>query len=244
MSTGSSYLTVAGINVDVVYKNIKNLHVGVYPPVGRVRVAAPVRLDDEQVRLAVIQRLPWIKRQRKQLQDAERQSAREMVSGETHHVWGTGYRLIVVERAGKREIKVRSDRRLVLSIPAGTDADTRRRVLEDWYRSQLRERIPALIDRWEPRLGKRVEHWQIKRMKTKWGSCNPNAARLWFNVELAKKHPLCLEYIVVHEMAHLIERTHNRRFTQLMDDLLPDWRTRRSDLNESPLPHEEWPCTM
>jgi len=240
MSTASSYLTVAGINVDVVYKDIKNLHIGVYPPVGRVRVAAPTRLDDDTVRLAVIQRLPWIKRRRKQLQSAERQSQREMVSGETHHVWGIGLRLIVVERPGKRQIEVRSDRRLTLSVPAGTDAATRRRVLEDWYRAQLRERIPTLIEQWEPRIGRSVEHWQIKRMKTKLGSCNPDAARLWFNVELAKKHPRCLEYIVVHEMAHLLERTHSECFTKLLDGLLPDWRTRRDELNGAPLAHEEW----
>lgn len=239
MSTGSSYLTVAGINVDVVHKDIKNLHIGVYPPLGRVRVAAPERLGNEQIRLAVVQRLGWIKRKRKQLQDAERQSEREMVTGETHHVWGVRHRLTVVERAGKREVAVRGSR-LVLSVPKGTDAATRRRVLEDWHRDQLRARIPNLIARWEPRIGRPVAHWQIKRMKTKWGSCNPEAARLWFNVELAKKHPRCLEYIVVHEMAHLVERTHGERFTNLMDLLLPGWRTHRDELNGAPLAYEEW----
>jgi predicted metal-dependent hydrolase len=240
MSTASSYLTVAGMNVDVVRKDIKNLHIGVYPPAGRVRVAAPDRLDDEAIRLAVIQRLTWIKRQRKQLQEAARQSEREMVSGETHHVWGLGHRLVVIERPGKREIEVRSGRHLALLVPFRTGAETRRRVLDDWYRAQLRARIPDLIARWEPRIGTSVAHWQIKRMKTKWGSCNPDAARLWFNVELAKKHPLCLEYIVVHEMVHLVERTHGAKFTELMDDLLPDWRTRRDELNAAPLAHEEW----
>ena len=127
-ASSSSFLRVAGIEVDVVYKEIKNLHIGVYPPVGRVRVAAPIRLDDERVRLAVIQRLPWIKRQRKQLRGAARQSEREMVSGETHHVWGVGYRLVVVERPGKRAIELRGGRRLALCVPAGTDAGTRRRI--------------------------------------------------------------------------------------------------------------------
>jgi predicted metal-dependent hydrolase len=240
MSTASSYLTVAGINVDVVRKDIKNLHIGVYPPVGRVRVAAPDRLDDEAVRLAVIQRLPWIKRQRKQLQTATRQSERDMVSGETHHVWGIGHRLVVVERPGPRRVSVTGSHRLTLAVPAETDTETRRRVLEDWYRAELRAQLPALIARWEPRVGREVAHFQIKRMKTKWGSCNPDAGRLWFNVELAKKHPLCLEYIVVHEMAHLIERSHGDRFTALMDNLLPDWRTRRDELNGAPLAHEKW----
>jgi predicted metal-dependent hydrolase len=240
MSTASSYLTVAGLNVDVVRKDIKNLHIGVYPPAGRVRVAAPDLLGDEAIRLAVIQRLPWIKRQRKQLQTATRQSERGMVSGETHHVWGVGHRLVVIERPGPRKVELKGSRRLTLAVPAGTDTETRRRALEDWYRAELRAQIPALIARWEPRIGKTVTHFQIKRMKTKWGSCNPDVARLWFNVELAKKHPLCLEYIVVHEMAHLIERTHGERFTKLMDDLLPDWRTRRDELNGAPLAHEKW----
>lgn len=143
-------------------------------PAGRPRSRGRTHsLDDDTVRIAVIQRLPWIKSRRKQLQAAERQSQREMVSGETHHIWGIGHRLIVVEGAGKRQIEVRSDRRLTLSVPAGTDAPIRRRVLEDWYRAQLRERIPTLIEQWEPRIGRSVEHWQIKRMKTKWGSCTP-----------------------------------------------------------------------
>jgi len=239
MSIASSYLTVAGINVDIVHKDIKNLHISVYPPLGRVRVAAPERLSDEQIRLAVVHRLTWIKRRRRQLQDVERQSEREMVTGETHHVWGVRHRLTVLERTGKREVDVRGSR-LVLCVPAGTDAGLRRRVLEDWHREQLRARIPELIDRWEPKVGRTVSHWQIKRMKTKWGSCNAEAGRLWFNVELAKKTPLCLEYVVVHEMAHLVERNHGERFTNLMDRLLPDWRSRRDQLNGAPLAHEQW----
>ena len=238
MSTASS-LTVGGLRVDVVHKDIKNLHIGVYPPLGTVRVAAPRRLDNEQIRLAIVQRLSWIKRKRQQLQDAERQSERDMVTGETHNVWGVRHRLTVVERPGKREVSVHRNR-LLLKIPAESDAALRRRVLEDWYRAQLRARVPALLARWEPKVGRTVDQWQIKRMKTKWGSCNPEAARLWFNVELAKKSPLCLEYIVVHEMVHLVERTHGERFISLMDLLLPDWRLRRDQLNGAPLAHEVW----
>jgi predicted metal-dependent hydrolase len=223
----------------VVHKDIKNLHIGVYPPLGRVRVAAPKRLDNEQIRLAIVQRLAWIKRKRKQLRDAERQSEREMVTGETHNVWGVRHRLTVVERPGRRDVAVRGNR-LLLMVPAGSDAAVRRSVLEDWYRAQLRTRITVLLARWESKVGRTVDQWQIKRMKTKWGSCNADAARLWFNVELAKKPPLCLEYVVVHEMVHLIERTHGERFLNLMDQLLPDWRSRRDQLNGAPLAHEEW----
>src|SRR5687768_6372133 len=144
MSTANAYLTVRGINVDVVYKDIKNLHIGVYPPVGRVRVAAPKRLDEEQVRLAVIQRLPWIKKQRKQLQDAVRQSPREMVTGESHYVWGVRYRLKVSERPGRAHVEVDGER-LLLYVPEDTDTDARSKLLQDWQRKQLRRAVPPLI---------------------------------------------------------------------------------------------------
>lgn len=241
MSTANAYLTVRGINVDLVYKDIKNLHIGVYPPVGRVRVAAPARLDEDQIRLAVIQRLPWIKRQRKQLQDAARQSPREMVTGESHYVWGRRTRLKVIERPGRAHVELDSDR-LLLYVPEGTDVDARSKLLQNWQRRQLHIALPAIITRWEPIIGRRVSRWSVRRMKTKWGSCNRETGHIWFNLELAKKHPLCLEYIVVHEMVHLLERNHGERFTKLMDDFLSDWRARRDQLNAAPLAHEEWPA--
>lgn len=240
MSTGNSYLRVAGISVDVVYKNIKNLHVSVYPPVGRVRVAAPDRLDEDAIRLAVVQRLPWIKKQREQLQAAERQSEREMVTGESHYVWGQRLRLKLIEGAGRPHIDV-VDSRIQMSVPEGTDDAYRRKLLESWYRKQLKTALSALIAKWEPTLGLTVKVWTVRRMKTKWGSCNPESASLWFNIELAKKHPSCLEYIVVHEMTHFHERGHNQRFTELMDRYLPDWRARREELNRAPLSYEYWP---
>ena len=239
MSTASAYLTVSGIDVDVVYKDIKNLHIGVYPPMGRVRVAAPDRLDDEQVRLAVVSRLSWIKRQRDQLQAAQRQSAREMVTGESHYVWGSRLRLKVIERPGRAHIEVDGDR-LLLYISAETTSDRRREVLDRWYRDILRKAIPALIEKWERRMEVTVPKWSIRRMKTKWGSCNRETGHIWFNVELAKKHPESLEYLVVHEMTHLLERNHGDRFTKLMDKNLPEWRARRDRLNEAPLGHEQW----
>lgn len=239
MSTASAYLTVRGINVDIVYKDIKNLHIGVYPPVGRVRVAAPRRLDQEQIRLAVIQRLPWIKRQRQQLQDAARQSPREMVTGESHYVWGVRTRLKVVERPGRPHVELDGDR-LLLYVAPDTDLDARYKQLQDWHREQLRLAIPPLLDRWQPVVGREVPRWSVRRMKTKWGSCNRETGHIWFNLELAKKHPLCLEYIVVHEMTHLLERNHGERFMKLMDSSMPDWRNRRDQLNAAPLADEEW----
>lgn len=239
MNTGSASLTVRGIDVDVDYKNIKNLHIGVYPPTGRVRVAAPHRLDDEQVRLAVIQRLAWIKRQRQQLQDAERQSEREMLTGESHYLWGLRYRLQIVERPGRTHFQVSGDR-LLLHAPPDTTAERRRILLDRWYRDQLRHTIPDIIAKWEPQLEVSVPKWTIRRMKTKWGSCNRETGHIWFNVELAKKHPDCLDYIALHEMTHYLERSHGERFTELMDGFLPDWRNRRDQLNHAPLAEETW----
>ncbi len=239
MSTTSAYLTIRGIDVDVIYKDIKNLHIGVYPPMGRVRVAAPERLDDERVRLAVIQRLPWIKRQREQMRAAERQSEREMITGESHHVWGVRHRLKVIERPGRAHFEV-DGARLLLYVPGSTSRERRRELLDHWYREQLRSSIPDLIAKWEPILDVSVPRWSIRRMKTKWGSCNRETGHIWFNVELAKKHPDCLEYIVVHEMTHHLERNHSERFTKLMDGFLPSWRSRRDQLNEAPLGHEDW----
>jgi predicted metal-dependent hydrolase len=239
MSTGSAYLTVRGIDIDVIYKNIKNLHIGVYPPMGRVRVAAPARLDDDQVRLAIVQRLPWIKRQREQLQAAQRQSEREMVTGESHYVWGRRHRLKVVERPGRAHLELDGER-LLLYVPHGTTADHRRELLDRWYRAQLRAAIPGLVATWERVMRVSVPRWSVRRMKTKWGSCNRETGHIWFNVELAKKHPDCLEYIVVHEMTHHLERNHGQRFTKLLDKFMPEWRSRRDALNEAPLANERW----
>lgn len=239
MSTAKAYLSVRGIDVDVVYKDIKHLHIGVYPPLGRVRVAAPKRLDEDHIRRAVIQRLSWIMRQRAQLQQAERQPDREMVSGESHYVWGTRRRLRVIERPGRSHVELDTDR-LLLYVSPGTDTAARRQLLETWLRHELRQQIPDLIARWEPIVGRSVPRWSIRRMKTKWGSCNRQSGHIWFNLELAKKHPRALEYILVHEMTHLLERGHGERFTSLMDGFMPDWRTRRDELNSEPLSSEDW----
>lgn len=239
MSTVNAYLTVRGIDIDVIYKDIKNLHIGVYPPLGRVRVAAPNRLDDDQVRLAIIQRLPWIKKQRAQLLTTDRQSEREMATGESHYVWGLRRRLKMVERPGRAHFEVDGDR-LVLYIPAGRSVEQRRKLLDSWYRAQLRDATPAVIEKWESKLDVRVPEWSIRRMRTKWGTCNRETRRITLNVELAKKHPECLEYIVVHEIMHYFERGHGERFTKLMDDAMHDWRSRRDRLNDAPLADEDW----
>ncbi len=239
MSTASAYLTVSGIDVDVIYKNIKNLHIAVYPPMGRVRVAAPERLDDDAIRLAIVQRLPWIKKQRQQLQDAERQTAREMITGESHYVWGRRYRLQVEERPGHTTFEIAGNR-LKMRASASATLDQRLASLDRWHRRQLNESIPELVAKWEPIIGRDVPKWTVRRMKTKWGTCNRESGHIWLNLELAKKNPRCLEYIVVHEMTHYLQRAHDDAFIALMDRFMPDWRGRRDELNSAPLSQESW----
>lgn len=238
MSTANAYLTVAGLGVDVIYKDIKNMHISVYPPGGRVRVAAPHRLDEDAIRLAIVQRLPWIKKRREQLQSADRQTEREMISGETHFVWGNRYQLDV-SHAGRIAVEPKGNT-LSLSAPVGTDADKRRRILDNWYRRELKAAIPALLEKWQPIVGAKVDSVVVRHMKTKWGTCQTTSRAIWLNPELAKKHPRCLEYIVVHELTHFIERSHNELFVALMDKFLPDWQARRDELNGAPLAEEDW----
>lgn len=240
MSTEARQINVGGIQVAIVRKQIKNLHLGVYPPQGRVRVAVPLTVDDEAVRLAVIDKLGWIKRQRKRFVGQSRQSPREMVSGESHYFLGKRYRLRVTPHNGSGRVVLRGTASMELVVRRGSTAEQRERVLQGWYRERLKELIPPLIEQWQPVLAVAVADWGIKRMKTKWGSCNTTVGRIWLNLELAKKPAACTEYIVVHEMVHLLERRHNDRFRALMDKAMPQWRLHRDELNRLPLGHEEW----
>lgn len=233
-------IAVNGIGVEVVRKDIKNLHLGVYPPSGRVRVAAPLVVSDEAVRLAVIDKLGWIKRQRAQFARQPRQSEREMVNGESHYFLGRRYLLRVHEQDGPAHVALRGVASMHLFVRPGASVERREAVLLDWHRASLRVAIADLLAHWQPKLSVHVTNWGIKKMKTKWGSCNVGARRIWLNLELAKKPVQCLEYIVVHELVHLLERNHTERFTALMDRYLPDWRARREVLNGSPLGHESW----
>lgn len=228
-------ITIRDIPVQVVRKPIKNLHLGVYPPDGNVRVSAPEHLTDDNIRLAIVSRLSWIKKQQAKFQNQPRQSEREMVSGESHYVFGKRYRLEVIERRGRHEIALKNHSTLQLFVNPGTSTANRKRVLTEWYRQQLKDRIPALLDRWESTIGQSVSNWGVKQMKTKWGSCTIGKRRIWLNLELAKKPVECLEYVLVHELMHLLERHHNAHFRSLMGHYLPSWKQRRDLLNREPL---------
>jgi hypothetical protein len=233
-------LEINDMQVDVFRKSIKNFHLSVYPPDGKVRVSAPLWLDDEAIRLAIISRLGWIRRQQARFAQQDRQSARDMVTGESHYVQGHRYRLDVIEHQGAPAVTIRNNTTLELRVRPGSDQQKREAVLAQWYRQQLRAHLPELIAKWEPIMGVEVAEWGIKKMKTRWGTCNIAARRIWVNLELAKKPVSCLEYIVVHEMVHLLERHHNDRFKAYMDQFLPQWRLHRDTLNQFPLAYEDW----
>ena len=233
-------IIVGGIQIDVVRKAIKNLHLAVYPPDGRVRIATPLQLDDEAVRLYAVSKMAWIKRRQARFRAQPRQTPREYVSGESHYFQGQRYLLNVVCHDAPPSVALRNKTYMDLFVRPGSNTSKRQTVLTEWYRAQLKADIPPLIARWQPILGVQVAEWGVKKMKTRWGTCNIQARRIWLNLALAKKPVQCMEYIVVHEMVHLLERHHNDRFIALMDTFLPNWRLLRDELNHAPLAHEDW----
>ncbi len=232
-------VVIGDISVDVVLKDIRNIHLSVHPPAGRVRLSAPVGMDINTLRLYAISRLGWIKKQQRKLCGQERETPREYLNRESHYLWGKRYLLKIVEREAPSAVDVQHSA-IVLYIRPDASQEKKQSVLDAWYRKQLKAAIPDLLASWEKRVGVRVNEFGIKKMKTKWGTCNPDARRIWVNLELSKKPKECLEYIVVHEMVHLLENHHNERFMALMDDILPKWRSLRDDLNRLPVKHEEW----
>jgi len=233
-------LLVNDLEVEVHRKNIKNLHLGVYPPEGRVRVASPLTIDDEAVRLFVVSKLPWIRRQQKKFVEQPRQSEREYVSGETHFYQGQPYLLSVIYQRGWPKVILRNKTHVDLYVREQADINTRQRVMTEWYRRQLKAEAAPLMEKWQHEIGVEIDEWGVRAMKTRWGSCNIEQKRILLNLELAKKPVRCLEYIIVHELLHLLERQHNDHFIELLDNFLPNWRLLRDELNAFPLKHEHW----
>jgi predicted metal-dependent hydrolase len=192
------------------------------------------------VRLAVVSRLGWIRRKQSEFAKQNRQSQREMVTGESHYFQGHRYLLDVKECGGAPRVRLVGRATIELRVPPGCNRDQRDAVLQRWYRRQLRWLLPPLLAKWEPMVGRSVAEVRIKRMKTRWGSCNADARRIWLNLELIKKPVACLEYVLVHEMVHLHERHHTERFQEWVERLMPKWRLYRDELNRAPLAHEEW----
>ncbi len=227
-------IRVDDLEVDVYRKRIRHLYLRVGPPDGRVRVSAPFHLADEAIRKTVVKRMPWIRRQQEKQRSRGPEPDYQLVSGERHYVEGVSVPLNVTIYDGPPAVYLLGGSTLEMRVRPDTGLPERRALLARWYRDRLKSLVPAMIAAWEPVMGVRVAEWRIRKMKTRWGTCNCRAARIWLNLELAKKPVRCLEYVIVHEMAHLIEPSHNRRFWGILDKLMPDWRTYREELNRFP----------
>jgi predicted metal-dependent hydrolase len=235
----SEHIDLGDIRVEVQRKNNKHAHLYVYPPEGRVHISAPMHMGLDALRAFAISRLSWIKAQQRQMRAQPRETQREYLNRESHQVWGRRYLLEVIEVNAAPVVELKHSA-LVLQIRPGSNEARREALLESWYREQLRANLPVLLGKWQPLMGVNVRRILVQRMKTRWGGCNPSTGNIRLNTELAKKPPECLEYILIHELAHLIEPTHNNRFLALMDKFMPHWRQIKDELNRLPVRHEEW----
>ncbi len=235
-----SEMLVGNLQVSVLKKAVKNLHLNVLPPHGKVRVSVPPSMDDDAIRVFIASKIPWINKQIEKFKNQPRESKREFMTGESHYFQGKRYLLHVVESEGRAKVEIRNKKYLDLHISKGSSSAERERILTVWYRNELKKQVPTLLEKWEKIMGVKANEWRVKYMKTKWGTCNSQAKRIWLNLELAKKPLHCLEYIIVHELAHLLERSHNERFVAYMDKFMPEWRVRKEELNKFILTYEEW----
>lgn len=234
-----SQIELGDLTIDVVQKDIKNIHLSVYPPIGKVRIAAPTRLDLENIRVFAISKLGWIRKQQAKITSQEREPKREYKTRESHYYLGKRYLLNVIENKNKQSVIVKHEK-LVLNVKQNATINQKKNILHEWYRERLKEIIPKLIDKWERRINVNVSEFKIRKMKTKWGTCNTVAKRICINLELARKPIICIEYIVVHEIVHLLERKHNERFIAYMNKFMPNWRTYKDELNKLPISHTAW----
>jgi predicted metal-dependent hydrolase len=232
-------IQLGDIPVDVIRKDIKNVHLSVHPPAGRVRIAVPERMSLDTVRVFAIAKVPWIRKQQRKLRKQARETPREYIDRESHYVWGKRYLLKVVEADQPPAVELYHGR-MILRVRGGTSKAKRRAIVEEWHRELVRNAVPPLIEKWQRLMGIRVKRFFVQRMKTKWGSCNDRGGSIRLNTDLARKPMECLEYIVVHEMVHLLEPTHNERFMGLMDQFMPKWQFHREVLNRLPVRHESW----
>ncbi len=226
-----NHIVVENIVVDIVKKDIRNLHLRVLPPTGRVRVTAPIRLNDKFIRLFVMSKLSWIKKHQLKFESMPPAQVYEFVTGEMHYYQGRQHELNVIYHDSASRVDLLDDSRINLYVRMGSDRTHREKILTEWYRRALKQQLQALIEKWQYVIGVEVSSWSVKKMKTRWGSCIVNSRRICFNLELAKKPLSCLEFIVVHELTHLLERYHNARFKALMDSFMPEWRVFQRELN-------------
>ncbi|SFS63188.1 M48 family metallopeptidase [Lutibacter maritimus] len=234
-----SQIQLGNITIDVVQKDIKNIHLSIHPPIGKVTIAAPEQMSLDTIRVFAISKLQWIKKQQEIIRSQPREAPREYINRESHYFLGKRYLLKIIECNSTPKIILKHSR-IELYIKENTTTEKREEIIAEWYRSQLKEIIPPIISKWEKKIGVKSNEFGIKRMKTKWGTCNIEAKRIWLNLELARKPLECLEYIIVHELVHLLERNHNQRFINFMDEFMPKWEFYRDELNRLPFRHIEW----
>lgn len=232
-------LNIGDIVIAVMRKNIKNVHLSVHPPEGSVTLSAPTETRLEVARAYAITKLSWIRSQQEKLRHQARETQRQFIERESHYLWGHRYLLTVQEQDAKPKVTL-SHKQITLHVRPGSDQAKREAVIHAWHRSLLHGFIPTLISKWETKLGVRVQAYFLQRMKTKWGSCNPKAGHIRLNTELVKKPKALVEYVVVHEMLHLIEPTHSDRYFSLLSEHFPIWREARAELNDLPLAAEKW----
>ena len=239
MNTSHNTIELGDICLDVIHKNIKNVHLSVHPPNGRVTISAPIQMDLETIRLFSISKLGWIRKQQAKFANQKREAQREYVTRESHYYLGQRYLLKVLEHNAAPKVILKHNS---IELYVRKDATTAQKedLLQGWYRQQLRELISQYVAKFEKKMNIKVSDIRIRSMKTKWGTCNHEAKRIWLNTELAKKPIESIEYVLVHEMVHLIERNHNEKFIACMDKFLPKWKHLREDLNRSALGHVEW----
>ena len=240
MNIKPDILKIANVEIEIVRKEIKNMHLAVYPPHGRIRLAAPLNTDSEVMRLFAISKLGWIKKHVKNFKAQERETPRDYVSGESHFYQGRRYLLNVIDQPGRNRIETNGVKTINFYLKPDLNKEQRGKLMKEWYRKSLKAQLPELIDKWEKIMGVKASQWGVKQMKTKWGACNIEAKRIWINLELAKKPLVCLEYIIVHELVHLLERNHNDKFVAHMNTFMPKWRLHRDELNSLPVVHNDW----
>ncbi len=225
-------INVSDISAEVEWKEIKNVHLTIYPPDARIHVSAPLGMTEEAVRLFLITKMPWIKQRVSQILEQNRQTPREYVSGENHYFKGQRYRLKVIYHNGPPKVEIQGNEYILLYVREGATEERRAEVLREWYRAEFKSMLPSVIEKWEKVLEVKANKWEIKQMKTLWGSCNHRTHNIIFNLELIKKPVHCIEYIVVHELLHIKVRLHSEEYTALLTRYFPNWRALKDELNE------------
>lgn len=235
MNTKKDTLSISDIKIDITRKKIKNIHLGVYPPYGEIRISAPINTTEDVIKLFAISKLPWIKKNVKKIKDQERENIRKYVGMESHYFKGKRYLLDVIFTESKNRLEFDEFKGFKLYVKEDTTQEHKRKIMKEWYRKELKKELPILIEKWEDIMGVKSSAFGVKQMKTKWGTCNVDTKKIWLNLELIKKPPHCLEYVIVHELVHLLERSHNQRFIAYMDKFMPKWKIYQDELNNLPI---------